>query len=187
MNQSELNGHEIVVRQLIQCIGDDPEREGLKDTPKRVVRSWATLFGGYLIDPKEALSTTFTDVKCDEMVVLRNIEFYSTCEHHMLPFFGVAHIGYIPDKCVVGISKLARLLEVYARRLQIQERICTQVTSSLMEFLKPRGAGCVIQSKHLCMTCRGVEKQNSSMITSSLAGVFREDGRARDEFLSFIR
>lgn len=183
---SEL-GAEENVRRLIEYIGDDPQREGLQDTPARVVRSYAELFAGYKKDPLEVVKT-FEDGSCDEMVILKNIEFVSCCEHHMLPFAGSAHIAYIPNGKVIGISKLARLLEIYCRRLQIQERLCVQVTDALNKVLAPKGAACVLEAKHLCMTCRGVNKQHSVMVTSSLTGVFREPGNAaRGEFLSMIR
>lgn len=171
------------VTALLLHIGEDPNRAGLKDTPKRVLKSFDTLYGGYAVDPA-SLFTVF-DEPCDEMVILREIEFSSMCEHHMLPFVGHATIGYIPNGKVVGISKLARLLECFARRLQIQERICQQVTAALMEHLQPLGAACVLEAQHMCMTCRGVNKQHSSMVTSSLTGVLRTDPAARAEFLSF--
>lgn len=175
------------VRRLIEFIGDDPNREGLVETPDRVVRSYSELFGGYHTNPEEVLKI-FEDDSCDEMVIVRDIEMYSTCEHHMLPFFGKAHIAYIPDGRVVGVSKLVRLFEVFSRRLQIQERLCEQVTKALDEYLKPKGSACVIEAKHLCMTGRGVNKQHSVMVTSSLTGAFREkDNPARHEFLSMIR
>lgn len=173
---------ERAIRTILISIGEKPDREGLKDTPKRVVGSWNEIYGGYRINPQGILKT-FEDGACDEMVVLKDIEFYSTCEHHMQPFFGKAHIGYIPDGRVVGISKLARLLEVFARRLQIQERIGQQVTQALMDGLKPKAAGCILSAQHFCMTCRGVNKQNSVMVTSSLRGAFIEDPSARAEFL----
>lgn len=171
---------------LIRHIGDDPEREGLRETPERVLRSYHEIFEGYKLDPARILKT-FEDGACDEMVVLKDIEFYSVCEHHWQPFFGKAHIAYIPDGRVVGISKLARLLDIYARRLQIQERLTTQVTEALMQHLKPRGAACVIEAQHFCMICRGVNKQNSKMITSSLKGEFLDELEVRHEFLSLIK
>lgn len=175
---------------ILHLIGEDPDREGLRKTPERVVRSWAEIFGGYKLDPASVF-TTFEADGYSELVLLKGIEFYSTCEHHMLSFSGKAHIGYIADQRVIGISKLARLLDIYARRLQIQERIGQQVTSDLMEYLKPKGAACIIEAEHLCMRCRGVEKQNSIMVTSSLTGRFLEDsdaGRAaRAELMGLIR
>jgi len=172
------------IKRILQYLGEDQDREGLKDTPSRVVRSWDKLYGGYNIKPTGIL-TTFEE-PCDEMVVLKDIEFYSTCEHHMLPFFGKAHIGYLPSNKVVGISKLARLLEIFARRLQIQERIGQQVTSTLIEHLCPLGCGCVLEAQHFCMTSRGIEKQNSIMVTSSMQGCFRTSSDVRSEFLRMI-
>lgn len=172
---------------LIEFIGDDPNREGLNDTPRRVAESYKELFSGYDLTPSDVLKT-FEEADCSEMILLRDIEMYSTCEHHMLPFFGKAHIAYIPKKdTVVGISKLARLLEVYARRLQIQERIGHQVTTALMTELDPLGAACVIEARHFCMTCRGVGKQDSVMVTSSLKGVFFDKPEVRAEFMGLIR
>jgi len=180
------NGPVDNVRRLLEYIGEDPKREGLIETPQRVIRSYETLFGGYKQKPEDVMKV-FEDGACDEMVLLKDIEFFSHCEHHMLPFFGEAHIAYIPDGKVIGISKLARILEIYARRLQIQERIGQQVTDCLMQFLKPKGAACVLSAQHLCMLCRGVQKQNSVMMTSSLTGVFLEHAQTRSEFLSMIR
>jgi len=173
------------VLSLLTYIGDDPEREGLRDTPDRVLRSYDELFAGYKQKPEDVLKV-FEDGACDEMVVLRNVEFHSVCEHHLQPFFGSAHIAYIPDKRVIGVSKLARILDIYARRLQIQERLCQQVTAALDEHLKPLGAACILEATHFCMVCRGVQKQHSELVTSSLTGAFRESV-VRQELLSLIR
>lgn len=174
------------IRNIIDFIGDDPKRKGLKDTPERVMRSWDELYSGYKVDVSR-LFTVFEE-PCDDMVVVKNVEFYSTCEHHMLPFFGSAHIAYIPKNGrVVGVSKLVRVLEAFSRRLQIQERICQQITTALDENLAPRGSACVLEAKHLCMTCRGVNKQHSSMITSSLTGAFRLEPSTRQEFFQLIK
>lgn len=174
------------VEDLLEYIGEDLERPGLKETPLRVIQSYKELFSGYHQDPAHILK--MFQEPCDEMVILKDIEMVSCCEHHMLPFIGNAHIAYIPqNNQVVGISKLARLLEVYARRLQIQERICQQVVDALMKHVEPRGAACVIEASHLCISCRGVGKQNSKMITSCLKGVFLTDAAARSEFLSRIK
>lgn len=178
-------GPEENVRRLIEYIGDDPKREGLLETPKRVIRSYDTLFAGYKQKPEDVIKT-FEDGTCDEMVLLRDIPITSCCEHHMLPFAGKAHIAYIPDKRVIGVSKLARILDIYARRLQIQERIGQQVTECLMTHLKPKGAACVLQCIHTCMTCRGVQKSGSTMVTSSLRGIFLENAQTRSEFMSMI-
>jgi len=180
------NGPVDNVRRLLEYIGEDPKREGLVETPKRVIRSYETLFGGYKQKPEDVLKL-FEDGACNEMVLLKDVEFTSFCEHHILPFFGKAHIAYIPDGRVIGISKLARILEIYARRLQIQERIGQQITDCLMKFLKPKGAACVLEAQHACMVCRGVQKQNSVMMTSSLTGVFLEHVQTRSEFFSMIK
>jgi len=179
-------GIEDNITRILQFIGEDVDREGLVETPDRVARSFKKLYGGYLLNPKDCIKI-FEDDVCDEMVLLKNIEFYSTCEHHMLPFYGKAHIAYLPNKKVVGISKLARILEIFARRLQIQERLCQNVTETLTELLNPIGAACVIEAQHFCMTARGVEKQNSIMVTSSLTGAFKTKNEARAEFMSMIK
>lgn len=179
-------GAHTAVRTLIELAGDNPDREGLVETPERVVRAYGELFSGYGVDPASVLKT-FEDGKCDEMVIVRNVEFVSMCEHHMLPFLGKAHIGYLPNGRIVGLSKLARLLDVFARRLQVQERLTVQVATALVDHLQPRGAGCVVEATHSCMSCRGVRKQQSVMITSSLLGAFRDDPRTRAEFLQFVK
>lgn len=176
------------IKTIIRTIGDDPDREGLLDTPKRVVKSWKELFGGYQKDPKEILGVTFKEGvdKVDQLVICKDIEFYSTCEHHMLPIIGIAHVAYIPDEKVVGLSKLARLVDVFARRLQIQEKMTKQIADSLMENLKPKGVGVIVTAKHFCMCARGVGKQSSSMTTSEMLGVLREKPEARAELLKLI-
>lgn len=182
----EKQGPTDAIRRILQYIGENPDREGLKETPERVIKSYAELFGGYKQSPKDHLKI-FKDGTCDEMVILKDIEFHSVCEHHMQPFFGKAHIAYIPDKHVVGVSKLARILDTFARRLQIQERLTDQVADALMEHLQPLGAACVIESQHFCMVCRGVRKQNSTMVTSSMRGAFRDPASdARRELLSLL-
>ena len=170
---------------ILQALGEDIKREGLIDTPDRVVRSWDKLYGGYNEDPKSLL-TTFDRECYSGLVLLKDIEFYSTCEHHMLPFFGRAHIAYIPKDKVIGVSKLARLLEIYSRRLQIQERIGNQITRFLMLELDALGAACILEAQHFCMTSRGVEKQHSKMVTSSLEGVLFDSQSARQELLTLI-
>ncbi|MBP9674764.1 MAG: GTP cyclohydrolase I FolE [Bacteriovoracaceae bacterium] len=177
------------VGEILKYLGENKDREGLRHTPDRVVRSWDRLFGGYSQDP-ESIFTFFEEddvIPEKQIILLQDIEFYSTCEHHFLPFVGKAHVAYIPDKKVVGISKLARLVEMFARRLQIQERIGNQVTQTLMQYLEPKGAACVIEAKHFCMTSRGVEKQNSVMVTSALKGAFLENQKTRDELFSLIK
>lgn len=170
---------------MLAYIGDDPQREGLKETPKRIVRSWSKLFSGYEQKPESVLKT-FTEGSCDEMVILKNIEFYSTCEHHFLPFFGTISIGYLPNKRVLGISKLARLVEIYSRRLQIQEKLVAQIADSLMEHLQPLGVMVVCKAKHMCICARGVEKNQAEMITSALRGAFNKP-EVRQEFLQFVQ
>lgn len=174
------------VVELLRFVGEDPLREGLRDTPRRVVESWKELLSGYkTTNPKDIL--TIFEENHDEMVVLRDIEFFSTCEHHWLPFFGKAHIGYLPSGPIVGVSKLARLVDVYARRLSVQERIGVQVAQALQgEPLCARGVGVVLEAQHLCMCARGVGKQNSVMVTSTMLGLFREDAKVRSEFLGMI-
>ena len=176
---------EHLIRGILDAIGEDSNRDGLKDTPSRVVKSWKELYAGYNMDPASVM-TTFDEMS-DEMVILTNVSFASQCEHHMLPFVGVAHIAYLPDKRVIGVSKLVRLLEIYTKRLQIQERICQQVTGALDEFLQPLGSACVLEASHQCMSCRGVRKEGSVMITSSLTGEFKNDDKCRNEFLHMIR
>jgi len=175
-----------VVRQMLECIGEDKDREGLLDTPARVVKSWKTLFGGYEMNPSVILERRFNSEKYDQMIILRDIEMFSTCEHHALPFFGKVHIAYIPNGHVVGLSKLARLTECFARRLQIQERLTQQIADSMMEFTHAKGVGVMIEAKHLCMVARGVNKQNSVMGTTALRGVFTEQ-KVKEEFLSACR
>ena len=170
-----------IVTRFLQRIGEDPKRNGLLETPARVVKSWEELYKGYKIVPAE-LFKTFEE-PCDEMVILRNIEFYSMCEHHCLPFFGKVHIAYIPNGKVVGVSKLARLVECYSRRLQIQERLTQQIVTAIEKHLSPTGVACFIEAQHLCMMSRGVEKQNSIMVTSAIRGVFKDKDAARLEFL----
>jgi len=181
----EENVQQNIIRQL-QYIGEDTNREGLKETPNRILKSYTELYAGYDKDPKE-LFTVFESEGYDQIILLKDFEMYSMCEHHMLPFFGKCHVAYIPDKKVIGISKLARLVEIYSRRLQIQERIGKQVTMDLMEYLQPLGAACIIEAKHMCMCMRGVNKQNSIMTTSSMRGVFMDDRSAKEELMNLIR
>ncbi len=172
----------MVIRSFIELIGEDPNRQGLKATPFRMIRAGMELFRGYLEDPKDVF-TYFDSDGYNQMVVLKNLEFFSLCEHHMLPFYGQAHIAYVPKDKVIGISKLARLLDIYSRRLQIQERIGEQITRDLMHHLDAQGAACVIEGVHLCMRMRGVQKQNSVMTTSSVKGVFMDEGPLRNELM----
>jgi GTP cyclohydrolase I len=178
---------EEAVRTLILWAGDDPDREGLRDTPGRVVRAYEEFFAGYLQDPREVLKRTFTEVEgYDEMIVMNDIRFESHCEHHMVPIIGKVHIGYLPDKRVIGISKLARLVEVYARRLQVQEKMTVQIADTLQEILQPKGVAVVIEAAHQCMTTRGVHKPGVGLVTSRMVGAFRDDPSTRREFLAVI-
>ena len=182
MNTEEL------LKQIIVEIGENPDREGLRDTPKRVVKSWKELYSGYDKKPEDIL-TTFLANGYNQIILLKDIELFSMCEHHMLPFYGKAHVAYLPDPDghIVGISKLARLVDIFSRRLQIQERIGEQVTDALMELLRPRGAACIIEATHLCMRMRGVSKQNSVMVTSSIKGVFLKEHAIKNELLQLIQ
>src|SRR5580698_8677176 len=178
---------EDAVRTLLRWAGDDPEREGLLETPKRVVNAYRDWFSGYEIDPADYLRRTSEEVGgYDEMVVLRDISFESHCEHHMAPIIGRVHVGYLPTNKVVGISKLARVVDGYARRFQVQEKLTSQIAGCITDVLKPRGVGVVVSAVHECMTTRGVHKRNVSMVTSRMTGVFRSDARTRAEFLRFI-
>lgn len=175
-----------VLKEVLEYIGENPRREGLVGTPSRILTSWIELFSGYAQDPKDLIKTFQSD-GYDQAVVLKDIELYSMCEHHMLPFWGKAHVAYIPKEKIIGISKLARIVDLYARRLQVQERLTDEVTSCLMELLEPSGAACIIEADHLCMRMRGVGKQNSVMVTSSLKGVFLKDHKAREELMRLIK
>jgi len=178
---------EEAVRTLLRWAGDDPAREGLLGTPDRVVRAFEEFFSGYRVDPVTFLKRTFEEIDgYDEMIVLRDIRFESHCEHHLAPIIGRAHIGYLPNKRVVGISKLARVLEAYARRLQIQEKLTAQVANTIQEVLQPRGVGVIIDAAHQCMTTRGVHKPGMSMVTSRMLGTFRSDPSTRKEFLAIV-
>ncbi|MBF0251319.1 MAG: GTP cyclohydrolase I FolE [Alphaproteobacteria bacterium] len=178
---------EKAVRTLIQWAGDDPDREGLLDTPARVVRAYEEYFQGYNADPEDILKRTFEEVEgYDEMVLLKDIRFESHCEHHMAPIIGKAHVAYLPKSRVVGISKLARVVELYAQRLQIQEKMTAQIANAINDVLQPDGVAVVIEAAHQCMTCRGVHKPGVSMVTSKMLGAFRENDRTRREFLSMV-
>ena len=179
---------EAAVRTLIAWAGDDPAREGLRETPARVVRSYSELFGGYAVNPGALLEKTFSEVGgYDELVVLKDIRLVSCCEHHMLPIIGKAHIGYLPDRRVVGISKLARVVDGIARRLQIQEKMATDIAGVIQTYLKPRGVGVVLEAEHCCMTLRGINRPGAVMTASCLMGAIRDDARTRAEFLRLVR
>ena len=172
-----------IVKEWITAIGEDPDREGLRDTPRRTADAWAYMTRGYKQDPASVLGSALFEVDSNHMIIVRDIEIYSTCEHHLMPFFGVCHIGYIPRGKVVGVSKLARLADLFARRLQIQERLTNQIARTLMDTLQPEGVGVIIEARHLCMMMRGVEKQNSRMVTSAMLGSFHDSVATRNEFL----
>jgi len=175
------------VKTLIRWAGDNPQREGLSETPKRVVKSYKDFFSGYGLDPREILSKKFKEVDgYDEMIILKNIRLESHCEHHMVPFIGNAHVGYLPRKKVVGLSKLARLVEVFAKRLQIQEKLTAQIANAIDEVLQPKGVGVIIEASHLCVSTRGIHKPESRMVTSRMLGSFRNDQATRKEFLDLI-
>jgi len=178
---------EQLIRELLRRIGENPDREGLKQTPTRIICSWKELFSGYHQCAEDVIVTQFHAEQYDEIVLLRNIEFYSTCEHHMLPFCGKAHVAYIPKDKIVGLSKLARLVDVFARRLQVQERLTQQIASELQRVLKPKGVAVMMEASHQCMSCRGVRKQNGKTITSCLVGAFKENLASRTEFLSLLK
>lgn len=178
---------ERAVRTLIEWAGDDPDREGLLETPARVVRAYEEFFSGYDSDPAQILRTTFEETNgYDEMIVLRDIRFNSHCEHHMVPIVGRVHVGYLPNKRVVGISKIARLVDAFARRLQIQEKLTTQIANTIQEVLEPQGVGVVVEGSHQCMTTRGVTKPGAALVTSRMLGAFRIDPTTRREFLNMI-
>jgi GTP cyclohydrolase IA len=176
-----------LVRRMIQLIGEDPDRDGLRHTPERFEKALRYLTSGYQQDPEKLLNGAMFSVCYDQMVLVKDIEIYSLCEHHMLPFFGKCHVAYIPDKKVVGLSKIPRLVNMFARRLQIQERLTNQIATAIQQKISPLGVGVVVEARHLCMVMRGVEKQNSQTVTSAMLGSFRDNVQTREEFLSLIR
>lgn len=178
---------EALLREILIRIGEDPDREGLRQTPARIIRSWKEIYGGYEQRAEDVLVTQFHSEQYDEIVLLRDIEFHSTCEHHMLPFSGRAHVGYIPRDKIVGLSKLARLLDIYARRLQVQERLTRQVGTELQRVLQPKGVAVMIQAQHQCVSCRGVRKQEGTMVTSCFLGAFTDDPATRREFFGLVK
>lgn len=178
---------EDLVSGVLKSLGEDPERDGLRQTPARVARSLSFLTGGYWEDPKEVVNGAVFENDSDEMVLVRGVEFYSLCEHHLLPFFGKCHLAYLPEGKVIGLSKLARLVEVFSRRLQVQERMTLEIAKALSELIPNHGVGVVVEAQHLCMKMRGVQKQGGDTVTSALLGRFREDHRTRHEFLSLIQ
>ncbi len=180
-------GYSDLVREMLVRLGEDPEREGLLDTPGRVQRAMEFLTKGYNEDPEVMLKSALFTVDYDEMVIVKDIEMFSLCEHHMLPFFGKVHVAYIPNGKVIGLSKLPRLIEIFSRRLQVQERLTTQIAETIQRVVQPQGVGVVVEARHLCMMMRGVEKQHSSAVTSAMFGCFRNEEETRQEFLSLIR
>ena len=178
---------EELVREMLVRLGEDPEREGLVRTPARVHKAFEFLTRGYNEDPEALLKNALFTVTYDEMVIVKDVEVFSLCEHHMLPFFGKVHVAYIPNGKVIGLSKIPRLIEIFSRRLQIQERLTTQIAETIQKVIQPQGVGVVIEARHLCMMMRGVEKQHSQAVTSSMLGCFREEQETRTEFLSLIR
>jgi GTP cyclohydrolase IA len=178
---------EDLVREMIVRLGEDPDREGLARTPERVHRAYEHLVKGYKEDPDVMLKEALFTVNYDEMVIVKDVEMFSLCEHHMLPFFGKVHVAYIPNGKVIGLSKIPRLIEIFSRRLQIQERLTTQIAETIQSAIHPQGVGVVIEARHLCMMMRGVEKQHSAAVTSSMLGCFRDEQETRSEFLSLIR
>ncbi len=185
--QACTNTIECAVRDILESIGEDPDREGLLRTPERVARMYEELTAGYHVDPVRLINDAIFDVDYDQMVVVRDIDFYSMCEHHMLPFFGKASVAYIPNGKIVGLSKVARIVETYARRLQVQERMTRQIAECLMENLQPLGVAVVLKAQHLCMMMRGIQKQNSYATTSEMLGAFRTESKTRAEFLQLLR
>ena len=178
---------EATIQLLLRLIGEDPNREGLKRTPLRVKQAMQFLTSGYRLKPAKILNRSFAEVKHDEMIIVKDIDFYSMCEHHLLPFFGKCHIAYVPDKKILGLSKIPRLVDVFSRRLQVQERLTTQIAEAINEHVRPLGVACVIEASHLCMMMRGVQKQNARAVTSSMLGAFRSSDKTRTEFLTLIR
>lgn len=176
-----------LIRKMLIELGEDPNREGLRRTPERYEKAIRFLTSGYRQDPEKLLNGAMFTVRYDEMVVVRDIELYSLCEHHLLPFFGRCHVAYIPNDKVVGLSKIARMVNMFARRLQIQERLTSQIAKAIQDKLSPQGVGVIVEARHLCMVMRGVEKQHSTATTSAMLGVFRDNKQTRDEFLSLVR
>ena len=174
-------------REMIRRIGEDPDRDGLLHTPDRMERSWSFLTKGYAETVEQVLHGALFDVEYDEMVIVKDIEFYSMCEHHLLPFYGKAHIAYVPSNKVIGLSKMARVVDVFARRLQVQERLTRQISDAIEEAIKPQGVGVILEAQHLCMMMRGVEKQHSQTVTSAMLGAFKTQLQTRNEFLSLLR
>ncbi|MEA3372921.1 MAG: GTP cyclohydrolase I FolE [Campylobacterota bacterium] len=186
MSENDQNAFENAVRTMMQSVGEDPDREGLVKTPERVFKAYKFMFGGYQDDPKEILKSALFTSSNDEMVLIKDIELYSTCEHHLLPIIGRAHVAYIPDGKVVGLSKIPRVVDVFSRRMQIQEQLTEQIAEAINETIRPKGVAVVIQARHMCMEMRGVEKINSTTTSSALRGLFKRDEKTRSEFFNLI-
>lgn len=184
MNQIKVQG---LINSLLSEIGEDPKREGLLNTPKRVAKAYEFLTAGYKMDIDKVLNNAVFNEKYDEMVIVKNIDFYSLCEHHMLPFYGKVHVAYLPDGKIIGLSKIPRIVEIFSRRLQVQERMTQEIADTIKNYVNPRGVGVVSEAFHMCMMMRGVEKQNSSATASAMHGIFKSDARTRAEFLNLIR
>ena len=186
MSSEKAKKFEDAVTTILELIGEDPNRDGLRKTPHRVYKAFEHLCGGYKMDPKKVLNDALFESSNDEMVLVRDIEFYSMCEHHMLPIIGRVHVAYIPDGKVVGLSKIPRMVNIYARRLQIQEQMTEQIADAILETIQPKGVGVIVEARHMCMEMRGVEKINSITISSALRGLFKSDAKTREEFMSMV-
>jgi GTP cyclohydrolase I len=186
VSQNENNAFKEAVKTMMRSVGEDPAREGLIKTPERVEKAYKFIFGGYQLDPKEVLESALFTSSNDEMVLIKDIELYSTCEHHLLPIIGRAHVAYIPDGKVVGLSKIPRVVDIFSRRMQIQEQLTEQIAEAIMQTIKPKGVAVVIQARHMCMEMRGVEKINSTTTSSALRGLFKKDEKTRSEFFNLI-
>jgi GTP cyclohydrolase I len=184
---SDAKAIEKATKEILKALGEDPQRDGLEDTPQRVARAYAELTAGYSEDIDKLINQALFDVEYNEMVLVKDINFYSLCEHHMLPFFGTAHVAYVPDKKVVGLSKIPRIVQVFSRRLQVQERLNRQIAETLLEKLQPLGVGVVLEARHMCMEMRGIKSCDSPTVTSTMLGSFQQDQRTRGEFLRLIR
>jgi len=186
MNEEQIESTRQLISRLLENIGENPDREGLRETPRRVAAAWDYFSHGYDLELDDIINEALFDVEYNEMITIKDIDFFSMCEHHLLPFFGRAHVAYIPKEKVVGLSKIPRIVEMFARRLQVQERMTQQIADTIDNVLQPRGIGVVLEGRHMCMQMRGIEKQNSYATTSAMLGVFKEDQRTRDEFLTLI-
>ena len=186
MSSINVNKLEKITEELLTIIGEDPSREGLIKTPNRVARAWDYFISGYSLTPEEVVGDAIFNVPCDEIIVVKDIDFFSLCEHHLLPFKGVVHVGYLPDQKCIGLSKIPRIVDIFARRLQVQERMTEQIANAVQKVLEPQGVAVMVEAEHLCMQMRGVEKKASFMVTSAVRGVFKENQKTREEFLTIV-